>query len=908
MFCARCGAATLPGARFCARCGHAVDASAATIAASDGATIAPAAASVTGPPPPSGHKPSSSGGWLTSSDSIDHGRFAPGAILEGRYRIIGILGRGGMGEVYRADDLRLGQPVALKFLPGAVGHDPVRLAQFHNEVRTARQVSHPNICRVYDIGEVEGHLFLSMEMVDGEDLATSLRRIGRFPEDKAADIARQMCAGLAAAHERGVLHRDLKPANVMLDGAGKVRVMDFGLATVGAVDNIRAGTPAYMAPEQLLGHEVSVRSDIYALGLVLYELVTGRRTFTATTLNELVEQHASGQLEPPRSVVSTIDPAFEHAILRCLERDPARRPSSALAVAAALPGADPLAAALAAGETPSPQMVAAAGEGAGLSRRVAAPIFAAVVVGIAATYGMALGTSPVEQLRPEFTADVLAQKARDAIRQIGYADRAVDEAYSFEWNNELIDYVRSSDQPPVQWNQVLSQRPSPLFFSYRRSQSPMIGVQFHHDLLTPGLVSRDDPAPIESGMVHLTLDHRGLLTSFEAIPPQVEESPQPASAPDWTPLLTLAGLDAAMLQTVEPQWNWLTAAETRVAWTGTWPESARPLRVEAAAHHGRPVAFAVMGPWTKPWRTPSASTSQETISIVIIFVLALSVLITGSLLARKHVREGRGDRHGAAVLGCWITAMLWALWVCQVHVSGSAALLGIFLLAVCTTVFYGVLFWALYLALEPFVRRYWPQTLVSWTTILSGRVRDPVVGRDVLVGAALGVSIVLLLRGTALASGSYDEWPPTPLLLGLRGAAGEILMRALYAIRTSLFVVFLLFLFRMVLRNQWLGAVVFAAIFALLNALDSHQPIIDAVSTFLYFGLFAVTVVRWGLTSLAVGVLIGELLLITPATTDLSAWYIGQTLLVMAIPVALASWAFYQSVSGRLWTSEVFGT
>ena len=179
--------------------------------------------------------------WLTASDSINHGRFAPGALFDARYRIIGLLGRGGMGEVYRADDMRLGQPVALKLLPEDLRHDPVRLAQFHNEVRTARQVSHPNVCRVYDIGEADGVLYLSMEYVDGEDLSTSLRRIGRFPEDKAADIARQLCAGLAAAHQRGVIHRDLKPANVMLDGAGRVRVMDFGLAAVGRVEDVRAG-------------------------------------------------------------------------------------------------------------------------------------------------------------------------------------------------------------------------------------------------------------------------------------------------------------------------------------------------------------------------------------------------------------------------------------------------------------------------------------------------------------------------------------------------------------------------------------------------------------------------------------------------------------------------------------------
>src|SRR6185295_12412820 len=128
---------------------------------------------------------SSTSGWLTSTDAIDHGRFPPGALLDGRYRIVGRLGRGGMGEVYRADDLKLGQPVALKFLPEEVDRDPARLTQLHTEVRMARQVSHPNVCRVYDVGEFDGHTFLSMEYVDGEDLASLLRRIGRFPEDRA---------------------------------------------------------------------------------------------------------------------------------------------------------------------------------------------------------------------------------------------------------------------------------------------------------------------------------------------------------------------------------------------------------------------------------------------------------------------------------------------------------------------------------------------------------------------------------------------------------------------------------------------------------------------------------------------------------------------------------------------------
>src|SRR5262245_3249060 len=165
-------------------------------------------------------------------ESIDDARFVSGTILADRYRIVGLLGKGGMGEVYRADDLKLSQSVALKFLPDHLLSDGAALARFHREVRVARQVSHRNVCRVYDIGEIDGRHYLSMEFIKGEELSSLLRRIGRLPSDKALQIARQICAGLSAAHDSGILHRDLKPANVMIDAEGNARITDFGLASL----------------------------------------------------------------------------------------------------------------------------------------------------------------------------------------------------------------------------------------------------------------------------------------------------------------------------------------------------------------------------------------------------------------------------------------------------------------------------------------------------------------------------------------------------------------------------------------------------------------------------------------------------------------------------------------------------
>jgi serine/threonine-protein kinase len=257
-------------------------------------------------------------------------RFAAGDVFAERYRVVDRLGRGGMGEVYRADDLTLGTPVALKLLHA---EDSALRIQLLQEVKLARQITHPAVCRVYDLGEADGELYFTMEYLEGEDLRSLLKRAGRLPSSRVAEIGSALCEGLAAAHARGVLHLDLKPANVLIDESGRVRITDFGIATTledARLATATYGTPGYMAPEQLgAPHALSERTDLYSLALVLYELVVGQQAFDDPSMTRVLEMQRETLPTPPSRLVPDVDPELERIILQALEKDPARRPESA---------------------------------------------------------------------------------------------------------------------------------------------------------------------------------------------------------------------------------------------------------------------------------------------------------------------------------------------------------------------------------------------------------------------------------------------------------------------------------------------------------------------------------------------------------------------------------------------------
>ncbi len=789
-----------------------------------------------GTPP---RKPVSPASDRISSSSGYEARYVPGTILADRYRIVSPLGKGGMGEVYRAEDLRLGQTVALKFLPRSLAQTEQALERFRREVRLARQVSHPNVCRVFDVGEISGvgsggktseHTFLTMEFVDGEDLASLMRRIGRLPPDKGVEIARQICAGLAAAHEHGIIHRDLKPANIMLDGRGRVRITDFGLAGLAAEiegADARAGTPAYMSPEQFAGGEVSPKSDLYSLGLVLYEIFTGKRAFDAPSMEEMARLREKSAPTAPLQYVKEMDPLVERVILRCLEKDPAKRPATALQIAAALPGGDPLAAALAAGETPSPEMVAASGETEGLRPLVAWILLAGIILSVTAAILLSAQTMLYRRVPLEKPPEELAARARDILQSVGYSEPPVDTAIGFYEGNEFLRYIGEHDKSKTRWDHLET---GAFGFWYRGSPRPLAArfSLFSSAGPEPGFVWTDDPPLNVSGMTLVSLNPLGRLTQFIAVPPPVEKPAGVASSPDWAPLFSAAGLDPSKWPTAEPIWAPPVASDARAAWTGSLAERPDiPMRIEAAAYRGKPVYFELIGPWTHAEQLqPYQPTTGERVAQVILMVLLFSMVVGGAMLAQRNLRLGRGDRRGASRLGAVVFATFAVNYFVAHHVPNFSELV-LFLDFLAGGVVWFCFFWVLYIALEPYARRRWPATLVSWSRLLAGSFRDPLVGRDVLVGCLLGAFASLLARLTWFVPSWLGKPPAQPQsdlvtlqsqFLGARALIASISSGLGFSLSLALAFLFVLFLMRVLLRKEWAAAVAFVLFLSALLA------------------------------------------------------------------------------------------
>ena len=905
MHCVACKTEVPEPSRFCNSCGRAVASGPEELATEF----------IDAPPLPSttakAGRSLTSAYMLSSDSSVDEGRFLPGTLLAERYRITALIGRGGMGEVYRASDLKLGQTVALKFLPEALSKETRALQRFYNEVRVARQISHHNVCRVYDIGETEGMAYISMEFVNGEDLGSLLKRIGRLPTDKALQMARQLCAGLAAAHEKGVLHRDLKPANVMIDSEGALHVMDFGLAGLAeqVAGDVRSGTPAYMAPEQLSGKEVTLKSDLYSLGLVLYEMFTGKRPYNAASLDELQNLQQSTSPESLATLVSDIDPAVERVVFRCLSADPKERPASAMAVAHALPGGDPLAAALAAGETPSPELVAAAAATSGLL-----PVWLAVaclaLLPVALLVSAALNerVSYVGASHIEHSPEYLAQSARDLLAQVGYTAKPVDQALGFGVDGDYIAYHVKHTKPEHRWTDVANLRPGPMFFWYRESPVNMQGTIF---AFNRG-IGPTDPQQRVSSEVTVQMDVHGRLTMLEAVPPQRDDSPQPQTAIVWDELFDWAGLDMGRFKPAAPQWLPLSGWDTRTSWTGTRVEDPETeIRVEAAAWRDRPVYFDVIGPWTRPFRQqkmeqPAEQKLQRAFGVGLFIV----TLIAAAFFVRANLHAGRVDRRGAFRLGVYGFAVTFVALMLYGHHQNGLDELFFFVRVFANASFIGVVVWLLYMAVEPPVRKRWPQTMISWSRMLAGRWQDPLVASHVLAGLGAGGLLIVLNAAAKYVNMSFGDAPLVNYLgvmLGVRQALGGVAQGMVVAPAFAMVSFFTLFLFRLGFRRDWLAALLYVAGCSAFEALGTLNPWVTIGFALLGYSLLTGVLLRFGLLAHMVMQFTSVLGWEMPLTLDLGSWRGDLTLLAGGILIGLGIYSFRIALAHRRILGELEG-
>ena len=813
-----------------------------------------------------------------------------------------------MGEVYRADDLKLGQPVALKFLPPSLALDRDRLDRLFAEVRVGRQVSHPNVCRLYDVVEADGNHFVAMEYVDGEDLAALLRRIGHLPVDKALEIARDVGAGLAAAHDRGVIHRDLKPANVMVDGHGRARITDFGLAVVmeQGDDAGLAGTPAYMAPEQLGGAPATVRSDLYALGLVFYEMFTGRRRFEAASVPDLIAQHRESRPLGLSSSVRGLPPAVERVIARCLEEDPAARPPSAHAVIAALPVGDALQAAIDAGETPSPAMVAAAGKVGDLAPAVAWTLLGATVAGMLLAAALAGRTALIRRVPLPKPPEVLKERGREVARRLGHREAPVGTAGLFTWDNAYVRWIGSHDPSPSRWDGLARRRPAPISFYYIQSPRELEAANEERRVVP------DDPPLTLPGMVEVVLDPDGALTAFTAVPPQQEELKGPPPDPDWASLFGEASLDPTLLRPVPSSWAAPVDSDRKAAWDGTYPgQPDVPMHVEAAAYHGKPVWFSVLGPWSGGLRADRMQVARAAPRAWSFFLVAIIIAeVGGVLLAIRNLRRGRGDRRGAWRLAVFtFLAWLVAALVRADHVADLTAEWELLTTLAARGLFVAALVWVLYVALEPYVRRRWPQALISWNRLLAGRLRDAMVGRDLLFGATFAVFLVVVgaVIGFVLPAllGRNPLSPRVQVISTLNSVRHVVwaLIRFLPVAAVQALVTFcLLLFFRVLLRRDalavaGLAAVCFAYAFSIVSRGESM--ILEAGVSAIFATLTVAFTIRAGLLALACACYVSGVLSSVPLTLDLSSWYSDRTVVTLLVLAAVAVYGFYTSLGGK---------
>ena len=631
-------------------------------------------------------------------------------------------------------------------------------------------------------------------------------------------------------------------------------------------------------------------------------MFTGKRRFDGRSIEEIRSQHRAAKPPSLSTAVRGIDPEIERIIARCVEENPAARPASAHAIIASLPGGDPLDAAVAAGETPSPAMVAAAGQTGELRPAVAWPLViaavaAVVLVAVMASRSAVLGVVPLPK-----SPDVLDARAQEIAERLGYSDRT---SAAHEWivDNDYARYVIGHNPSPDQWRAAARTRPGLFHFIYRSSTRPMIAWK------AEWLIDTNDPPFVQPGMTRIGLDPLGRLISFEAIPPQKEDAATAATA-DWNVLFREASLDPSLFHEVRPVWSAPTDVDEKKAWEGTLTEQPDiALHLEAGAHRGRIDWFKVFGPWDAPVPLQEPATPAFILTSTIVATLGSGLLIIPALvMAVRNFRRGRADRRGAFRLALVITAMTAVAMVIHADHAATPEEWSVMQGILAWSIWAGTFTWLVYMALEPYVRRKLPHTLIAWNRLLAGHVRDPMVGRDLLVGALAGAAVLSIAPLEVILPPWFGA--PAPAPVGTYRPARERAPRGVFSDRQravlhdlAFEMLFTFVLFRAVFRRYWVAValtfLVFVTVFTQSSsASGAPMPLVLAAAG-LSVAVILYILLRWGLlAALAMGMVYGGLSAV-PLTLDASSWYAGRSYFVLAACAALAIYGFVVSLGGK---------
>jgi len=664
-----------------------------------------------------------------------------------------------------------------------------------------------------------------------------------------------------------------------------------------------------MAPEQIAGLDVSIKSDIYSLGLIIYELFSGQPAFDAKSNEEFAELHRSGQPVPLSKIVNDVDQEVEQIVESCLRKHAHDRPASALAVAAALPGTDLLAAALAANVTPSPEMVAAARPER--DRSIGANYLALIAVMLFVGFAISRDLAKFPWERPSAKPPiVLVERAREFIKKIHPAASPSDSAHGYCDVDEAMALATGRSQSQQAALVLAGGVDDGLVFWYRQSASRLEPSEIENLTFGSGRVRPSDPSSLTSGQISAALDLSGRLLLFVARIDFVGPHEAPLSCDEsealWKPFLDSAGLSLADLTVMEPLEVSIVDANQRCAWTAPDPRDMdESLHVDFMARNGIPVFFAVRKSADSAAYHGTLKDLRRRKDLVTtsLRLLLLAATIVAIPWAWRNYRAGRNDRRGAWRLVVFVATIQLFVWALRARHSFefNAELLRA-CLAVMRAIATAALVAVFYMALEPYARRNWPQILIAWSRVLSGRVRDKLVGEHVLVGVSVGCFWALILAAersfvdamgwAARHSVVSDQFGNK--LLGARAAVAGYLDAIPLSIVYGLLLVLVLTALRVFVRRpRWAAALFVLLLLPLLLPRAAHIVTMWLVVGAGVAGVAVWVISRFGLLSLTIAFFVVQVVNTTPITVDFSVWYAEATFCTSMIVIAITVFGYW---------------